>query len=1165
MSAFDFAVSNRKVVGVEDMVLLTSSLSNERITKNLKQRLAADQIYTWIGHVLVVVNPFKWITLYTDKHVRMYQGKQRMDVPPHVYMVAETAFRSLVDEEDDQCIIISGESGAGKTEAAKQIMSYIAAVSGKGGSGESAARVRAVKDVVLGSNPLLEAFGNAMTLRNYNSSRFGKWFNLSFDRYGSPWGGKIINYLLEKSRIVRPGKGERSFHIFYQMLRGMSSEALKKIRLRSNDPESYASLKRTGVNQHSSLDDRKDFAEMRESMKVLGMGSKEQLAIFKLVSAVLNLSNVAFIEATVQNTEGSAVKSKSAKRGLTNAAALLGLDAAELEKKLCTKTLITMAAGGGVDVYSVPQNVEQASTARDALAKDVYARLFNYIIKRVNSAIDLKKLSSKFEDSRKVSSSELLSLGVLDIYGFEIFERNGFEQFCINFVNEKLQQIFIELTLKSEQEEYKEEGIAWKPIPFFDNKIVCDLVEGRRPPGVLAILDDTCKAIHAESSGVDRKFKEKLMSQHRSHKHLRPSPVGFTIKHYAGDVEYNVKGFVASNKDTLVDEMRALMKASSNKFVASLYPEKVDIDQKRKTTTGGYKIKTQCAELVKTLMDCSPNYVRCIKSNDAKKADTFEFERVKHQTKYLGLLENIKVRRSGFSYRAEFHRFLERFRLLSKKIGMRTWRKRDKDGCKAIVRENRDILSDDEVQFGKSKIFIKTPEVFFALEARRTAKIGSYAARIQSCWRRYATLREYIQLKKQIFKMFRSSGKPTARYELYRSFDGEYITEPDVNAALKDIIKFHSSASSPERILFSDTIEKLQPSPDKTAHLVPRVFAITTKAVYICAGSSSISIFGRAAQGGMCAGNRPGKASGTFAGALTLCRRIKLGDINALQLSKLADTAIALLVSPSVKMSVPDKSHWLGDKETSVCMDTGVPFSFRRRRHHCRQTGKIFADEVCQTKLPLPDLGHYAPVRVWDGVLGKVNIEMREDILIFSEKKAEIAALLKKTIKRTPRISFDNVFRLCPCPVSSLTQTIAADVALSPSSGEELSFAGISSRGSTVTCGVPSSWALSESELKRRRAREEKRKRRQEAKRQKEMEASAKIRRQKQAEREALRQERLARKKEKRAKERARRKMEEDERMSSARKRHSNGPKLSQRMQGSAIAAFLAQKKGEHD
>ena len=561
-------------------------------------------------------------------------------------------------------------------------------------------------------------------------------------------------------------------------------------------------------------------------------------------------------------------------------------------------------------------------------------------------------------------------------------------------------------------------------------------------------------------------------------------------------------------------------------------------------------------------MDCSPNYVRCIKSNDAKKADTFEFERVKHQTKYLGLLENIKVRRSGFSYRAEFHRFLERFRLLSKKIGMRTWRKSDKDGCKAIVRENRDILTDEEVQFGKSKIFIKTPEVFFALEARRTAKIGSFVEMIQTCWRKYAQLREYIQLKKQMFKTFRSNGKPTARYELYRSFDGEYVAESDVRAALKDIISFH--ASSTERILFSDHVQKLEPASDKTAHLVSRVLAITTKAIYVCANASTIQPTA-GTSGGMCAGARPGKAGGSFGSRLTLCRRIDLANVNGIQLSKLADTAIALLVSPPVKMVTADKSHWLRDTETNVCMDTGVPFSFRRRRHHCRHTGKIFCDEVCQVKIPLPDLGHYTPVRVWDGVLGKVNIEMREDVLLFSEKKAEIAALLKKTIKKSPRLSFDNTFRLCPCPVPALSKTVASDVSFSPGSGDDISFSGSCTRGSVISARVPPSWALSESELKRRRAREEKRKRRQEAKRQKEMEASKKIRRRKQAEREAQRQERLAKKKEKRAKERARRKLEEEERQSSASKRRSNGPKLSQRMQGSAIAAFLAQKKNENE
>jgi len=500
--------------GLDDMTLLSSPTPNG-IRDNLKERLGKKVIYTYIGQVLVAMNPFTWLNLYGAADARRYMRQSRLDVPPHVFAIAEAAFRAMTDEEESQCVIISGESGAGKTEASKHIQTYFALCSAGTGSSE----VERVKKVFLESNPLLEAFGNAKTLRNNNSSRFGKYFELLFDKFGTPKGGVVTNYLLEKSRTVKPGAGERNFHIFYQLVAGAAPDARRALAL-AGAAEHYPSLATCAT--VAGVDDRDEFRATRKAMDDVGLDAPTRDLALRVVASTLALARVAFSPRQVGDAEGSSVRDASP---LEAAARLLGLDAAALTEALGRRVLETMAPGGRVETYDVPLNPTQAALARDALIKSVFSKLFDHLVSAVNDALD-----PQYDDD---ADDELLNVGVLDIYGFEIFDRNGFEQLSINFVNEKLQQIFIALTLKAEQEEYVAEGIEWKEVKYFNNRVVCELIEAKRPPGVLLVLDDVCKQMHSRpGSQVDAKFQDTVCSCQQSHRHFAKAKRGFVVKHY---------------------------------------------------------------------------------------------------------------------------------------------------------------------------------------------------------------------------------------------------------------------------------------------------------------------------------------------------------------------------------------------------------------------------------------------------------------------------------------------------------------------------------------------------------------------------------------------------------------------------------------------------------
>ncbi|KAG9470992.1 hypothetical protein GDO78_016125 [Eleutherodactylus coqui] len=785
---YHWQTQNVRQSGVDDMVLLPK-ITEEAIVDNLKKRYMDDFIFTYIGPVLISVNPFKQLPYFTEKEIELYQGAAQYENPPHIYALADTMYRNMLIDGENQCVIISGESGAGKTVAAKYIMGYISKVSGGG------AKVQQVKDIILKSNPLLEAFGNAKTVRNNNSSRFGKYFEIQFSRGGEPDGGRISNFLLEKSRVVSQNSGERNFHIFYQLLEGVSAEDRENLGVTS--PDYYFYLNQSAVYNVEDVSDKNEFAETMAAMDVVGVSHEAQASVLKIIAGILHLGNIGFREsgnyAMVDSEDFLAFPSY-----------LLGIDQSWLKEKLTSRKMDSKW-GGKSEIIDVTLNVEQACFTRDALSKALYSRLFDYLVEAVNKAM------------RK--DTEEYNIGVLDIYGFEIFQKNGFEQFCINFVNEKLQQIFIELTLKAEQEEYVQEGIRWNPIEYFNNKIVCDLIENKvNPPGIMSVLDDVCATMHAKGEGADQTLLQKLQSAIGSHEHFNSWNKGFIIHHYAGKVSYTAEGFCERNRDVLFTDLIELMQSSEIPFIRERFSENLNADKKGRPTTASNKIKKQANDLVQTLMKCTPHYIRCIKPNETKKPRDWENSRVKHQVEYLGLRENIRVRRAGYAYRRVFQKFLNRYAILTRETWPE-WRGDEKKGVLHLLQSVN--MDSDQYQLGKTKVFIKAPESLFLLEEMRERKYDSFARVIQKAWRKHTAVRKYIRMREEASTIVLNK-KERRRNSINRNFVGDYIGM-DGRPELRQFV------GRRERIDFADTVVKY----DRRFKTLKRDLVLTPKCLYL--------------------------------------------------------------------------------------------------------------------------------------------------------------------------------------------------------------------------------------------------------------------------------------------------------------------------------------------
>ncbi|KAL3047184.1 hypothetical protein OYC64_021413 [Pagothenia borchgrevinki] len=784
MANYHWQSQNVKQSGVDDMVLL-SKITEDAIVDNLKKRYMDDYIFTYIGPVLISINPFKQMPYFTDREVELYQGAAQYENPPHIYALSDYMYRNMMIDAENQCVIISGESGAGKTVAAKYIMGYISKVSGGG------PKVQHVKDIILQSNPLLEAFGNAKTVRNNNSSRFGKYFEIQFSRGGEPDGGKISNFLLEKSRVVNQNENERNFHIYYQMIEGANTQQKEGLGIMT--PDYYYYLNQSGTYKVDGTNDSKDFQETMEAMQVIGIPGDIQAQVLQIVAGILHLGNISFIEAgnygQVESTDLLAFP-----------AYLLGIDPNRLQDKL-----ISRKWDGKGESIKVTLNQEQATYTRDALAKALYARLFDYLVEAVNKAIQ--------------KPCEEFSTGVLDIYGFEIFQKNGFEQFCINFVNEKLQQIFIELTLKAEQEEYVQEGIKWTAIEYFNNKIVCDLIENKlNPPGIMSVLDDVCATMHAKGEGADGTLLQKLQAAVGTHEHFNSWNSGFIVHHYAGKVSYDIKGFCERNRDVLFPDLIELMQSSEYHFICSLFPEKLNTDKKSRPTTASSKIKKQANDLVSTLMKCTPHYIRCIKPNETKRPKDWEESRGRHQVEYLGLRENIRVRRAGFAYRRPFNKFLMRYAILTAETWP-CWRGPEQQGVLHLLRSVN--MDTDQYQMGRNKVFVKNPESLFLLEEMRERKFDTFARIIQKSWRRFIARKKYEQMREEASDILYNS-KERRRNSINRNFVGDYL-------GLEQRPELRQFLAKRERIDFADSVNKF----DRRFKSIKRDLILTPKGIYL--------------------------------------------------------------------------------------------------------------------------------------------------------------------------------------------------------------------------------------------------------------------------------------------------------------------------------------------
>ncbi|CAJ0830946.1 732_t:CDS:10 [Entrophospora sp. SA101] len=787
----------KKQVGVADMTML-SKVNNDAINENLKKRFGNHEIYTYIGHVLISVNPFKDWGIYTNEILKSYT-----------------------------------ESGAGKTEAAKRIMQYIATVSG----GESSS-IQEIKDMVLATNPLLESFGCAKTLRNNNSSRHGKYLEIQFNSQNEPVGAVITNYLLEKGRIVGQIENERNFHIFYQFTKAASSDYQENFGIQG--PESYLYTSASGCLDVDGIIDEEDYSETLKSMEIIGITQDEQNDIFRMLSIILWLGNVQFEE----GDDGNSVISDE---NVANFIAfLMEVEQELMHKVLTNRTIETTRGGRRGSVYEVPLNPVQASAVRDALAKAIYNNLFDWIVDRINSALRSRQKTSYV-------------IGVLDIYGFEIFDDNSFEQLCINYVNEKLQQIFIELTLKAEQEEYAREKIKWTPIDFFNNKVVCDLIEEKRPPGIFAALNDACATAHADSDAADSSFVQRLGFL-STNQHFESRGSKFLIKHYAGDVLYNIPGMTDKNKDQLLKDLLELIDSSPNEFLHTLFPDQVNKDSKKRPPTAGDKIKLSANELVKNLMQSQPSYIRTIKPNQNKSPSEYDEKMVLHQIKYLGLNENIRVRRAGFAYRQTFEKFLDRFYLLSKKTSYASeyiWNSDHKSGCEVVLKDCG--VTKGEWQMGVTKIFIRSPETIWALEHLIDRYWHNMAIRIQRAYRNYVRYKNecatriqrywrknkdqivYVQLRDYGHQIL-DGRKERRRFSLLsmRKFMGDYLlVGVESNAASGndnsggEAIRNACNFKSNESVVFSNRIQLLVSRLGRSSKPNPRYLVLTNKAIYI--------------------------------------------------------------------------------------------------------------------------------------------------------------------------------------------------------------------------------------------------------------------------------------------------------------------------------------------
>ncbi|KAJ0031392.1 hypothetical protein Pint_13664 [Pistacia integerrima] len=717
------ADEDEELGGVDDMTKLTY-LNEPGVLYNLERRYALNDIYTYTGSILIAVNPFtKLPHLYNAHMMEQYKGAPFGELSPHVFAVADASYRAMMNEGQSQSILVSGESGAGKTETTKLIMQYLTYVGGRAAGDD-----RTVEQQVLESNPLLEAFGNARTVRNDNSSRFGKFVEIQFDASGRISGAAIRTYLLERSRVVQITDPERNYHCFYQLC--ASGRDAEKYKL--DHPSHFHYLNQSKTYELDGVSSAEEYMKTRRAMDIVGISHEDQEAIFRILAAILHLGNIEFSPG--KEHDSSVVKDQKSSFFMQTAADLLMCDVDLLLATLCTRTIQTRE--GSIVKFL---DCTAAITSRDALAKTIYARLFDWLVEKINKSVG-QDLNSKIQ------------IGVLDIYGFECFKYNSFEQFCINFANEKLQQHFNEHVFKMEQEEYSKEEINWSYIEFIDNQDVLDLIE-KKPIGIIALLDEACmfpKSTHET-------FSTKLFQNFRAHPRLEKakfSETDFTISHYAGKacnlftVTYQTDTFLDKNRDYVVVEHCNLLSSSKCPFVAGLFPLPPEESSRSsyKFSSVASRFKQQLQALMETLNLTEPHYIRCVKPNSLNRPQKFENLSILHQLRCGGVLEAVRISLAGYPTRRTYSEFVDRFGLLALEF---------MDGSydeKALTEKILQKLNLQNFQMGKTKVFLRAGQIGI-LDSRRAEVLDNSASRIQHQWRTFIARRSFVSIRAAAFSL----------------------------------------------------------------------------------------------------------------------------------------------------------------------------------------------------------------------------------------------------------------------------------------------------------------------------------------------------------------------------------------------------------------------------
>ncbi|KAL6464235.1 hypothetical protein MHYP_G00265520 [Metynnis hypsauchen] len=731
-----FPMNPPKFDKIEDMAMMTH-LNEPCVLFNLKERYAAWMIYTYSGLFCVTVNPYKWLPVYDPIVVAGYRGKKRIEAPPHIFSISDNAYQFMLTDRENQSVLITGESGAGKTVNTKRVIQYFAtvAVTGQKKAEPVPGKMQgSLEDQIIAANPLLEAYGNAKTIRNDNSSRFGKFIRIHFGQTGKLASADIETYLLEKSRVTFQLSAERSYHIFYQLMTGHKPELLEALLITTN-PYDYPMISQGEITV-KSINDVEEFIATDTAIDILGFTADEKINIYKLTGAVMHHGNMKFKQKQREEQaepDGTEVADKIAY--------LLGLNSADMLKALCYPRVKV-----GNEFVTKGQTVPQVNNATMALCKSVYEKMFLWMVIRINEMLDTKQPRQFF-------------IGVLDIAGFEIFDFNSLEQLCINFTNEKLQQFFNHHMFVLEQEEYKKEGIEWEFIDFGMDLAACiELIE--KPMGIFSILEEECMFPKA----TDTSFKNKLHDQHlgKSNAFQKPKPAKgkaeahFSLVHYAGTVDYNIVGWLDKNKDPLNDSVVQLYQKSANKLLALLYASHAGADDAggKGGKKGGKKkggsfqtvsalFRENLAKLMTNLRSTHPHFVRCLIPNESKTPGLMENFLVIHQLRCNGVLEGIRICRKGFPSRILYGDFKQRYKVLNASVipeGQFIDNKKASEKLLGSI-----DVDHTQYKFGHTKVFFKAG-LLGTLEEMRDEKLASLVTMTQALCRGYLMRREFVKM-----------------------------------------------------------------------------------------------------------------------------------------------------------------------------------------------------------------------------------------------------------------------------------------------------------------------------------------------------------------------------------------------------------------------------------